>query len=97
MAGPAVAVGVTWPRVVAAALSLGLAAGLMVLFKSPHPPAGATTLIISLGILTKPWQLVLLMIAVVLLTTQAFIINRLPGIPYPLWNPIQEKKESSPG
>jgi hypothetical protein len=40
--GPALAVGVTWPRVIAAALSLGLTAGLMVLSRSPHPPAGAT-------------------------------------------------------
>ena len=95
-AGPALAVGVSWPRVIAAALSLGLTAGLMVLFKSPHPPAGATTLIISLGILTKPWQLVLLLIAVVLLTAQAFAINRLAGIPYPLWNPIKEKEGSQP-
>jgi|ERR1051326_7270479 CBS domain-containing membrane protein len=91
MAGPALAVGVTWPRVIAAALSLGLTAGLMVLLKSPHPPAGATTLIISLGILTKPWQLLLLMIAVILLTLQATIINRAAGIPYPLWNPIREQ------
>src|SRR2546421_10305694 len=52
MAGPALVVGVTWPRVIAAALSLGLTAGLMVLLRAPHPPAGATTLIISLGILT---------------------------------------------
>lgn len=89
-AGPALAVGVTWPRVIAAALSLGLTAGLMVLLRSPHPPAGATTLIISLGILTKPWQLLLLLIAVVLLTVQAFTINRLAGIPYPLWNPRRE-------
>ena len=90
MTGPALTVGVTWPRVIAAALSLGLTAGLMVLFKSPHPPAGATTLIISLGILTKPLQLVLLMGAVVLLTLQALVINRLAGVPYPLWNPIRE-------
>src|SRR5947207_11301500 len=89
-AGPALAVGVSWPRVIAAALSLGLTAGLMVLLKSPHPPAGATTLIISLGILTKPEQLLLLMVAVVLLTVQAFVINRLAGINYPLWNPIKE-------
>src|SRR3989440_13066799 len=91
MAGPALSVGVTWPRVIAAALSLGLTAGLMVLLKSPHPPAGATTLIISLGILTKPWQLLLLMVAVILLTLQAIVINRLAGIPYPLWNPIREQ------
>lgn len=86
-AGPALAVGVTWPRVIAAGLSLGLTAGLMVLAKSPHPPAGATTLIISLGILTQLWQIGLLLIAVVLLTLQALAINRLAGIPYPLWNP----------
>jgi CBS-domain-containing membrane protein len=86
-AGPAVAVGVTLPRVLAAALSLGLTSGVMVLFRSPHPPAGATTLIISLGILTQPWQLGVLMLAVVLLTVQAFVINRLAGIPYPVWSP----------
>ena len=89
-AGPALAIGVTGPRVIAAALSLGLTSGLMVLLKSPHPPAGATTLIISLGILTHPIQLVILMCAVVLLTAQAFIINRLAGIDYPLWNPRRD-------
>jgi CBS-domain-containing membrane protein len=88
-AGPALAVGVTWPRVIAAALSLGLTSGLMVLLRAPHPPAGATTLIVSLGILTLPWQLVLLMIAVVILTGQALAINRLAGIPYPLWSARQ--------
>ena len=90
MAGPALSIGVTWNRVIAAALSLGLTAGLMVLFRSPHPPAGATTLIISLGLLTKPLQLVLLMVAVILLTLQSLVINRLAGVPYPLWNPIRE-------
>ena len=89
-AGPAFAIGVSWPRVIAAALSLGLTAGIMVLLKSPHPPAGATTLIVSLGILTHPWQLLLLMVAVVLLTLQAFVINRLAGVPYPIWNPVRE-------
>src|SRR6266487_1616396 len=89
-AGPALAIGVSWPRVIAAALSLGLTSGLMVLLKSPHPPAGATTLIISLGILTHPLQLLLLMIAVVLLTLQALGINRLAGIAYPIWNPRSE-------
>ena len=84
MAGPALSTGVTWPRVIAAALSLGLTSGLMVLLKAPHPPAGATTLIISLGILTQPRQLVILLLAVVMLTVQAFVINQLAGIDYPL-------------
>jgi CBS-domain-containing membrane protein len=85
-AGPAIASGVTWPRVIAAALSLGLTASLMILFRASHAPAGATTLIISLGILTHPWQLVVLMIAIALLTLQAIAINRLFGIPFPLWS-----------
>ncbi len=96
-AGPALTVGVTWPRALAAGLSLGLTAGVMVLLRSPHPPAGATTLIISLGILRQPWQLVLLMGAVVLLTGQAIVINRLAGIAYPLWSPPHEPREGSDG
>lgn len=86
-AGPALAVGVSAPRIGAAALSLGLTAGLMALFKVPHPPAGATTLIVSLGILPDPLDQVVLMLAVVLLTLQGLAINRLAGIPYPWWSP----------
>ena len=88
-AGPAVSEGVTAARVGAAALSLGLTSGVMVLAKAPHPPAGATTLIISLGILHEPLHLLVLMIAVVLLTGQAIAINRLAGLPYPLWSQRQ--------
>jgi CBS domain-containing membrane protein len=33
------------------------------------------------------------MVAVVLLTLQALVINRLAGIPYPLWNPHREPDE----
>jgi len=53
----------------------------------PHPPAGATTLIVSLGILARPEQLAVLMIGVVLLLAQGFVINRLAGLDYPLWSP----------
>ena len=95
-AGPAIAVGVTWSRVLAAGLSLGLTSGLMVLLRAPHPPAGATTLIIALGILRKPWQLGVLMLAVVLLTAQGFVINRLAGVRYPAWSPVQEEESTRP-
>lgn len=97
LAGPALSVGVTWPRVIAAALSLGLTAGIMVLLRAPHPPAGATTLIVSLGLLTRPWQLVLLLGAVVVLTVQAFALNRLAGIPYPLWGPLRSSSGTIEG
>jgi CheY-like chemotaxis protein len=86
-AGPAMATGVDFPRVLAAALSLSLTGALMVWCKVAHPPAGATTLIVSLGIITKPLYLLLIMVAVSLLTVQAIIINRMAGIKYPLWGP----------
>lgn len=76
-------------RVGAAALSLALTSGLMVWFKVPHPPAGATTLIVSLGILRTPFQLSVLMLAVVALTVQGYVINRAAGIDYPIWAPRQ--------
>lgn len=84
-AAPALASSVTAPRVGAAALSLALTSGLMAWWRIPHPPAGATTLIVSLGILREPWQLAVLMGAVVLLTVQGYVINRLAGIAYPRW------------
>lgn len=77
--------GVDGARVGAAALSLGLTGCLMVLFRVPHPPAGATALIVSLGLMPDPAQLPILMAGVLILLAHAFIMNRLSGIPYPLW------------
>ena len=51
----------------------------------PSPARLTTTLIVSLGILREPEQLAVLMLAVVLLVVQGFVINRLAGIPYPVW------------
>ena len=86
-AGPALVVGVSWARVGAAALSLALTSGVMVWLRVPHPPAGATTLIVSLGLITTIPKLGVLMLGVLLLVAQGFAINRLAGIPYPVWSP----------
>jgi CBS domain-containing membrane protein len=86
-AKPALVAGVSWERVLASGLSLGLTGGLMVLLRVPNPPAGATTLIVSLGLLPHLWQLGVLMLAVALLVLQAIVINRLAGLAYPLWAP----------
>jgi len=74
-----------WPEILAAGLSLAFTGALMVLLRVSHPPAGATTLIVSLGILAKVEYLVVIEVAVILLTMQAFLINRLAGLEYPLW------------
>ncbi len=75
----------SWRPVVAAALSLAATAAVMILLDASHPPAGATTLIVSLGIITKPPYLVLIEIAVLVLVVQAFCIHRLARLPYPVW------------
>lgn len=84
-APPAIGSNVDERRVMAAALSLALTAALMILLKAAHPPAGATTLIVSLGVVVKPFYLVVIEIAVGLLVGQAIVINRLAGLDYPLW------------
>lgn len=89
-AGPAILVGVSWARVGAAALSLALTSGVMVWLRVPHPPAGATTLIVSLGLITTVPKLIVLMVGVFMLVVQGFAINRLAGVPYPLWSPKPE-------
>jgi CBS-domain-containing membrane protein len=85
-AAPAIVTGVDLARVGAAALSLAATGALMVLCDAPHPPAGATTLIVSLGIVTKPLHLAMIELAVALLVLQAIGINRLAGVKYPLWS-----------
>jgi len=77
--------GVYWPRILSAALSLAATGGFMVLLHAGHPPAGATTLIVSLGIISKPKELVIIEIAVFLLVAQALFINRMAGLPFPIW------------
>jgi CBS-domain-containing membrane protein len=92
-APPASAIGVDVSRIVAAALSLATTGAVMVLLRAAHPPAGATTLIVSLGIVTKPLYLVLIEVAVALLVLQALAINRLAGLKYPLWAPPELKRQ----
>ncbi|CAN5172441.1 hypothetical protein BH23ACT9_BH23ACT9_21510 [soil metagenome] len=84
-------------RVGAAALSLALTSAFMVWLGAPHAPGAATTLIVSLGIIHQPLELLVLMGAVVLLVSQGFIINRLAGVPYPLWAPYEPPAPLPPG
>jgi CBS domain-containing membrane protein len=79
--------GVSLWRVLAVGLSLALTSGIMVLLNLEHPPAAATTLVISLGFMTSLVELAVLMLAVLFVTAQASVMNRRAGVPYPLWNP----------
>ena len=77
--------GVTLARVGAGALSVALTGAVLLLLRSSHPPTGATTLIVSLGFLHTPREMVVLMIGVVLLTVIGWVINRAAGVPMPVW------------
>ncbi len=83
--------GFYWPQLLAAALALAATGMLMVAFSVSHPPAGATTLIVALGILYRPWYLVVIEAAVVLLVLQGWVFNHLAGLNYPLWSEKGEK------
>lgn len=74
---PVIVEGLTVPRVLAAALSVAVTAFVLQALRTPHPPAGATTLIVSLGILSRPAQLGTLLLAVVLVTAVSLVLNRL--------------------
>lgn len=92
---PALTSGVTWAWVGSASASLALTAGVMIWLRVPHPPAGATTLIVSLGILPRPPQLLALFVAILLLVLQGLVINRISGVPYPLWGPASDARQGA--
>jgi CBS domain-containing membrane protein len=72
-------------RVISAGLALGLTSFVLILVGVDHPPAGATTLIVALGLITHPWQLVVMELAAGVLLLQAIVLNALTGLPVPRW------------
>ncbi|SCF05508.1 HPP family protein [Micromonospora coriariae] len=77
--------GVDGPRIVAAAGSVAVTTAVLVLLKASHPPAGATTLIVSLGLLRTPAQLLIAAGAVVLVTVVNWLYGRVSARPMPVW------------
>jgi CBS domain-containing membrane protein len=88
--------GVHAERVFYAAFSLASTGALMVLLDVWHPPAGATTLIIALGIITRPYHLLIVEAAVAILVLQALVINRLAGVDYPVWAAVAGSGQGGP-
>lgn len=69
-----------------ATLALALTAMTLIYLNCPHAPGCASSLVVALGLVTQ-WQDICLMIAVIVwLTAQAYSINRLAGLPVPLWS-----------
>ena len=72
-------------RAAAVALSVACTGGILRLLRAAHPPAGATTVIVSAGLLHTASQLAALAGGVALLTLSANVLNRLLGVPAPRW------------
>ena len=87
--------GVTVPRIVAAAGSLAVTTLVLLLVAAWHPPAGATTLIVSLGLLHTPGQLAVAAGAVVLVTVVDWAYTRLAGGAMPVWSAPASQREGA--
>jgi CBS-domain-containing membrane protein len=72
-------------RAAAVALSVACTGGILRLLRAAHPPAGATTVIVSAGLLHTAHQLAALAAGVALLTLTAHVMNRVLGVPAPRW------------
>jgi CBS domain-containing membrane protein len=72
-------------RAAAVALSVACTGGILRLLRAAHPPAGATTVIVSAGLLHTASQLAALAAGVALLTLTAHLTNRVLGVPAPRW------------
>jgi len=71
--------GITPARVGAAALSLTLTAFFLQVLHAPHAPAGAATLIVSLGLMKSVPDLLAILAAIAFVTVVATVSNRLTG------------------
>lgn len=86
---------VTLLRVVAVALSLALTEAVLVSLNMPHPPAATTTLLVSLGVFKTSAELLSLAVGIVLVTAVSWILNRILGVPVPVWSPRENPEQGA--
>ncbi|MFC7403449.1 HPP family protein [Citricoccus sp. GCM10030269] len=72
--------GLTGAYLLAGAVSVAVTTLVLTAIRTPHPPAGATTLIVSLGILTGPSAWASMAGAIVLITVVGWGLNVLLGV-----------------
>ncbi|MFQ5741893.1 MAG: HPP family protein [Acidobacteriota bacterium] len=80
-------------RILAVAVSLGVVSAWMIATDLAHPPAASTTLIVSMGLMSGGTGLAAILVGVLLLTFQAYVINRLSGVAFPIWGPLSQQSQ----
>jgi CBS-domain-containing membrane protein len=93
----AVTHGLDTRRAIAAALSVAVTATILRLIRSPHAPAGASTLIVSLGLLTTNKQLLMMAASVALVAVAGWALNGLTGVRVPIWRKPGSRPPSDVG
>ena len=72
-------------------LRRSVTAVVLLALKASHPPAGATTLIVSLGLLHTPPQLFVAAASVALVTVVSWVYNRGTGHAMPVWSAAERE------
>lgn len=86
-----------WPLLCSTSLALALTCLLLVRMSCPHPPACASSMIVAMGGVSDWSDLLYMALAVLLVTIQAGVINRISGLPVPTWAPRAEGADGADG
>lgn len=91
-APPAISGTLSVERIAAIATAVAVTSAAMVMLRVSHPPAAATALIVSLGLLTSVVHALAFLLGVVALVLQGFVLDRLSGLRYPAWSNRSDEK-----
>lgn len=83
--------GSAWAAVASASLALACTSAGMATFDLPHPPAGATTLIVATGLMGGWADLAAILASALALVAIARLAHRITGEPYPRWRAKPER------
>ena len=75
-----------WRFLASGALALGMTIGAMGLARVVQPPAGATTMIVGMGLLPKPQHALAIVASAMILCVEAYAALRMAGLRYPVWS-----------
>ena len=85
-----IAMELSWPRVAAVAASLAATNGVTRAVKCAHPPAGATTMIVSIGAMPLAHHILDFELAAIVVVGYGLAVHNIAGVEYPLWRRVRE-------
>ena len=80
------------PVLIESSIAVGITSVFMTLTGFNHPPAASSALIAALGLMPDWRNIAVLIVAVGLISIQAWIMHKINGVKFPLWAPFRELK-----